>query len=413
MIQSVHNNSGVEHPPQWSYLWYHLIFKCILPTTNLAPWKVLCARLILGRVTPISPKHGSKPIGSYTVQLQHSKVGIVFCYNVSSNSTPRTFLGGRGANTKMFLQSSEGFKINLSKLGHSPNFVPFLKKKRTPYRWFQKISFATANLHGASLPDYFLHHQNSDFLLTNSPNWILNLNNTSSFNWSWKNWFCCSRKHKKSKKFREVENLKVAMSRWRNSTHHRGSDIGLTFFAMCSAPCLPELKNGVCVCVCVCVCVSHYIHSSCYFLNSLADLFASVPNPNFAGCSSPLRLRQSSWKHHVEARGDVSTNGWPTSSPFPTVIWSLRDKNPKDSRHQKTKQKKPAIRSANQRKKGTLYPGNSFSLAAWNGSNRKQNQRRFLIMFIMNSGYLSKNNLSASRMTHVARASPHHELVNV
>ena len=123
-----------------------------------------------GEGNPNIPQAWSKPIGSYTVQLQHSKVGIVFCYNVSSNSTPRTFLGGRGANTKMFLQSSEGFKIHFSKLGHSPNFVPLLKKKRTPYRWFKKNRLQQQISTARICQIIFCTIKILDFLLTNSPN---------------------------------------------------------------------------------------------------------------------------------------------------------------------------------------------------------------------------------------------------
>lgn len=94
--------------------------------------------------------------------------------------------------------------------------------------------------------------------------------------------------------------------------------------------------------------------------------------------TTPLKLHYSSWKHHVERKG-CCFNKWMTHFTYPAVTWSLRDKNPKDSRHQ-TNTENNRLEGGDPKK--TWYPGDSFLLADWNGSNRKNNEG-FLFMFTM------------------------------
>ena len=221
-----------------------------------------------------------------------------------------SFLGGGGAdNNKTFLQSLEGFKVHVSELGHSPCLSVFGKKH--PFG-SETFAVATLNLHGVSLPDVY---QNTDFCWQTQLNWtklnwteLLHRKNTTVLGWH--KIQCLVSKTKDRKHQGKLKISSPPFREWQMSAYDRGSDVGLTFFAMCSAPCLP-----------------HVLHS---FQRLFCEVFA--PNPSFASYNpfevALLKLKTSCW------RKGCCFDKWMTHFTFPAVTWSLRDKNPKDSRHQ-------------------------------------------------------------------------------
>lgn len=123
-------------------------------------------------------------------------------------------------------------------------------------------------------------------------------------------------------------------------------------------------------------CPTCCIHSSGYFVRSLHQTQA-------LRATTPLKLHYSSWKHHVEGRGAVSTNGWPTSP------------SQQSPGHCGTK-----IRKIPGTKTTQKITGYEF----YEGGDPKKNlvPRRQLLA----SWYVSKTFLSMSRLPHLNRAFP-------
>ena len=122
------------------------------------------------------------------------------------------------------------------------------------------------------------------------------------------------------------------------------------------------------------------IHSSGYFVMSLDYFIAFAPNPSFASYNpfkvTSFKLKTSCW------RKGCCFNKWMTHFTYPAVTWSLRDKNPKDSRHQNNTERTGYEFYEGGDPKKTCSPVDSFLLADWNGSNGKNNEG-FLFMFTM------------------------------
>ena len=254
--------------------------------------------------------HGSKPIGHRSVQLQHSKMGIDSSDRVSANST---LISWGADNNKTFLQSLEGFRVHVSELGHSPFLSAFDFEKKTS-AWAGKFGGCNTKSPWGEFTRCLFKHG----FFADKVNWteLLHKKNTTVFGWRKKK--CLVSKTKNRKHYGKLRIPSPPFRDWQMSAYDRGSDVGLTFFAMCSAPCLPHV------------------------LHSFQRLFCEVFGLLHCFCTKPkLCELQPLWSYitqveniMLKGRGAVSTNGWPTSPSQQshghcrTKIWKIPGTKP-------------------------------------------------------------------------------------
>lgn len=238
--------------------------------------KFLCETLILGKVAMVLNQ-----LAIVVCNCNILKWALILL--IGFHPILLSFLGGAD-NNKTFLQSLEGFRAHVPALGHSPFLSAFEKKH--PFG-SENLAVATLNLHGVSLPDVY---QNADFCWQ-TQYW----KNTTVFGWRKKK--CLVSKTKNRKHYGKLRIPSPPFRDWQMSAYDRGSDVGLTFFAMCSAPCLPHV------------------------LHSFQRLFCEVFGILHCFCTKPkLCELQPLWSYitqveniMLKGKGAVSTNGWPTS----------------------------------------------------------------------------------------------------